>query len=394
MSTVTELKDKRYGIISQARTELDKITKEGRSITNEEQNTFDKAMEDAANIEKQIRNLETLAGVEQRNEKRLVVAESTEKVELRERHISERPEYRKAFDKYVRFGKNALNPEETRALVEGSSSGANCVGQEYEKAVTLALQEFNFMRTVCRTITTASNHNIPVETALTTAAWVDEEGGIGVSSDPTIGQKTLEAWKIGAGVKVSVELLQDAVFDLPTYLGGELGKAFAITEQAAFLTGDGNKKPHGIFTDGGLGKTTASASAITGDEIIDFYYSLTAPYRKNCVFAFNDATIKTIRQLKDGEGRYIWVPALGAESDTLLGKPVYSASGIATITNAAAVGIVFNPDYYVIADRMGRMLQRANELYILNGQVLFVMIQRVDGILLNAAAAKKLVMAA
>ena len=53
-----------------------------------------------------------------------------------------------------------------------------------------------------------------------------------------------------------------------------------------------------------LGVTAGSATAITADEIIDLVYSLKAPYRKNAVFLMNDATVKAIRKLKDGQGQY------------------------------------------------------------------------------------------
>ncbi|MDY0410655.1 phage major capsid protein [Virgibacillus soli] len=51
---------------------------------------------------------------------------------------------------------------------------------------------------------------------------------------------------------------------------------------------------------------------MTADEIIDLVYSLKAPYRKNAVFIMNDATIKAIRKLKDGQGQYLWQPSLTA----------------------------------------------------------------------------------
>jgi len=55
-------------------------------------------------------------------------------------------------------------------------------------------------------------------------------------------------------------------------------------EEEAFLIGDGTGKPTGIFqTVGGgeVGVTAASDKAVTADELIDLFYSLRAPYRKN-----------------------------------------------------------------------------------------------------------------
>ena len=62
--------------------------------------------------------------------------------------------------------------------------------------------------------------------------------------------------------------------------------------QLAFLNATGGAQ---------LGVTTASATAITLDEVLDLFYSLKAPYRNKAVFVMNDATIKAIRKLKDGQ---------------------------------------------------------------------------------------------
>ena len=71
--------------------------------------------------------------------------------------------------------------------------------------------------------------------------------------------------------------------------------------------------------------TAASATAITMDEIMDLYYSLRAPYRRNAVFIMNDSTIKAIRKLKNGNGDYLWQPSLTAgQPDTLLNRPAVS----------------------------------------------------------------------
>ena len=48
---------------------------------------------------------------------------------------------------------------------------------------------------------------------------------------------------------------------------------------------------------------TAGTAAITADELVDLYYTLKAPYRKNAVWILNDTTIKLIRKLKTGDGQ-------------------------------------------------------------------------------------------
>jgi len=141
---------------------------------------------------------------------------------------------------------------------------------------------------------------------------VDEEAAI-PESDPAFGQVSIGAYKLATMLKVSEELLNDSVFDLESYIAKEFGRRMGSKEEEAFLIGDGVGKPVGVFqtTGGGeVGVTAASDKAVTADELIDLFYSLRAPYRKNAVFIMNDATVKLIRKLKDTTGQYLWQPAL------------------------------------------------------------------------------------
>jgi HK97 family phage major capsid protein len=108
----------------------------------------------------------------------------------------------------------------------------------------------------------------------------------------------------------------------------------------------------------------------------------------------NDATAKLIRKLKDGNGVYMWQPALtGGQPDLLMNKPVeYSASMPVIAATAKAIAFANLADYYWIADRQGMVLQRLNELYANNDQIGFKGTKRVDGKLILAEAAKLLVM--
>lgn len=55
----------------------------------------------------------------------------------------------------------------------------------------------------------------------------------------------------------------------------------------------------GVDSEGGeVGVTAGSTVNVTADEIIDLYYSLKAPYRKNGVWLLNDSTVNIIRKLR------------------------------------------------------------------------------------------------
>ena len=256
------------------------------------------------------------------------------------------------------------------------------------------MEEENIFRTLAKVITTASgDRKIPVVATKGTASWIDEEGAV-PESDDSFGQVSISAYKLGTMLKVSEELLNDSIFNLEAYIAKEFARRIGAKEEEAFFIGDGNGKPTGIFNaTGGAqdGITAASATAITVDEIMDLFYSLKSPYRKSATFILNDATVKAIRKLKDGNGNYIWQPSITAGTpDTILNRPVKTSAYVPNIA-AGAKTIAFGDfSYYWVADRQGRSFKRLNELYATTGQVGFMATQRVDGKLILPEAIKTL----
>ena len=286
-------------------------------------------------------------------------------------------------------------PQVVNALQIGTDSeGGYLVPDEYERTLVEALEEENVFRQLAKVIRTSSgDRKIPVVAIKGTASWIDEEGAY-LESDDSFGQVSIGAYKVGTMIKVSEELLNDSVFDLEAYISREFARRIGAKEEEAFFTGDGSGKPLGVLAATGgaeTGVTAASATAITADELIDLFYSLKAPYRRNAVWVLNDSTIKAIRKLKDNQGQYLWQPSLTAGApDLLLGKPVRTSAYMPAIAADAKTVAFGDFSYYWIADRQGRSFKRLNELYAATGQVGFLASQRVDGKLVLPEAIKVL----
>ena len=286
-------------------------------------------------------------------------------------------------------------PQVINALQIGTDSeGGYLVPDEYERILVEALEEENVFRQLAKVIRTSSgDRKIPVVATKGTASWIDEEGAY-LESDDSFGQVSIGAYKVGTMIKVSEELLNDSVFDLEAYISREFARRIGAKEEEAFFTGDGSGKPLGVLAAAGgaeTGVTAASATAITADELIDLFYSLKAPYRRNAVWVLNDSTIKAIRKLKDNQGQYLWQPSLTTGApDLLLGKPVRTSAYMPAIAADAKTVAFGDFSYYWIADRQGRSFKRLNELYAATGQVGFLASQRVDGKLVLPEAIKVL----
>ncbi len=343
------------------------------------------------------------------------------------------PKTGRASDEYRRAMLNALRSnfrQVSNTLQEGvDADGGYLVPEEYDRRLVDVLNEENIMRRLATRIVTSGEHKINIAATKPAASWI-EEGGALTFGDATFDQKILDAHKLHVAIKVTEELLYDNAFNLENYIlvqfGKALanaGKALANAEEDAFLNGNGTGKPTGIFdgTGGGhllntlaaalksddmldlvygnaeedaflngngTGKPTGIfdgtggghllntlAAALKSDDMLDLVYGLKRPYRKNASFIMNDATLPSLRKLKDNNGAYIWQPAYQAgEPDRILGYKVETSA------YAPKDGIAFGDySYYNIGDRGNRSFKQLNELFAGNGMIGFVAKERVDG---------------
>mgnify|MGYP002137348904 CR=1 FL=1 len=239
------------------------------------------------------------------------------------------------------------------------------------------MEEESIFRQMATVIKTSNgDRKIPIVTSKGEAVWMDEEQQYSLSDD-TFGQASLSAYKLGTAIKISEELLNDSVFDLPSYIAKEFARRIGAKEEEAFFVGDGKGKPTGIFnaTGGAEDGTSTTGASITFDDVMELFYSLRSPYRKKAVWVLNDSTVKALRKLKDNNGAYIWQPAYQAgEPDRILGYKVETSA------YAPKDGIAFGDySYYNIGDRGNRSFKQLNELFAGNGMIGFVAKERVDG---------------
>lgn len=394
MNKILELREKRTKAWETAKNFLDSRRSENGLVSDEDNATYEKMEAEVINLGKEIDRLERQAVLD------LELSKAVNAPLLEKPHISEKElktgrasnEYKNAFWQVMR---NKAGFEVKNALQVGTDTeGGYLVPDEFEHTLIEALEEENIFRGLANTIQTSSgDRKISIVATKGTASWVDEEGTIS-ESDDSFSQVSIGAYKLATMIKVSEELLNDSVFNLESYIATEFGRRIGNKEEEAFFTGNGTGKPTGILdaTGGGqLGKTTSGAAAISFDEIMDLFYSLKSPYRKNATFLMNDSTVKAIRKLKDGNGQYIWQPSMVAGTpDTILNRPVLTSAYMPEIASGNKTVVFGDFKYYWIADRQGRSFKRLNELFAVTGQVGFVATQRVDGKLILPEAVKYL----
>jgi len=393
MKKVLELREKRAKAWDVAKAFLDARAKDG-VLSPEDNATYDKMLADVDAMARQIA-IEEDRVARDAEMSRPTSAPLTEKPGAQgAKPVSPRAtaEYRADFLNILR-GKQPVN---NVLSTSPDTDGGYLVPTEFETQIVTGLEEANIIRSIAKTISTSAERKIPIAATHSTAQWTAENAAY-TESDPTFAQKTIDAFKLTDLVKVSVELLQDSMFDLESYIAREFARAFGIAEEEAFCVGTGTGQPTGIFTASGgtVGVTAGSPTAITVDNLIDLIYALKSPYRRNAVFLMKDVTVSALRKLKDSNGAYLWQPSVQAgQPDRLLGYPLYTSPYVPA-AEAGSLPIAFG-DFtnYWIADRMGRTVQRLNELYAGNGQVGFIAAERVDGKVILAEGIQLLKMAA
>ena len=391
--TIQELRKKRAKAWDTARDFLDNKRNASGVLSEEDSKTYDALEAEVVNLGKEIKRLERQEQIdaEMRKPTSQPILGTPATPDNQTKTGTASAEYTAAFWNNIR-NRNWIDVRND-LQVGTDTEGGFLVPDEFEKKLISALEEENVFRPLATKIQTSSgDRKIPVITQKGEATWMEEEEAYTLSDD-AFGQIALSAYKVGTAIKISEELLNDSVFDLPSYIAKEFARRIGTKEEEAFLIGDGKGKPTGIFaaTGGAENGATTTGAAITFDDVIELFYSIKSPYRKKAVWVLNEQPVKALRKIKDNTGNFIWQPSVSAGlPDTILNRP-YVTSVYAPTIAAGAKAIAFGDySYYWVADRQGRSLKRLNELFAMNGQVGFLASQRVDGKLILPEAVKTL----
>ena len=281
-------------------------------------------------------------------------------------------QYKSAHEKYLRKGVDALSDVEKKTINVGTSSqGGYLTGEEMESGIDRVVQRYSAMRQVARVIQIGSaSYKKLVKTGGTSGASRGNE-----NTAPTNG--TSPAWaelefKPGTYVseqRITSEALEDAMQDIGADLEMEMGIEFAEMEGTDFISGNGVNGPRGLtdyttvanasYAWGSVGYVASGgasswASSNPSDYLIDLVHALKRQYRAGASFLMNDATLGSIRKLKDGQGNYLWGMTresfMAGAVGTLLGYSVVTDDFMADIgANAYPIAFGdFKQAYYVI----------------------------------------------
>ncbi len=201
-----------------------------------------------------------------------------------------------------------------------------------------------------------------------TVGWVDE-GAVISTVSVDLSQSELKLKKLAAIAAMSRELLQDQELDLFSFIASRVAEGFAKAEDEAFFIGDGSST-YGGFT--GL-LENATVQEVTGTLTVAKIYEMidTLPQgaHANAKFYAHRTQLSVIRQLTDGDNRYIYQNPLAVSgTPTLAGYPLVLVEAMPSATSDNN-GIMLFGDLKkatILGYRSGISVDRSNSAVVRN----------------------------
>ncbi len=318
------------------------------------------------------------------------------------------PERTAFTDRYLRKGDAAGAPELKSFSIGSPGDGGVTVPNEIDTVIDETLKNISPIRSIASIVQVGSaNYRKLIAVGGVQSGWAGETAARPTTGTPTFVEIVPPMGELYANPTASQAMLDDAMFDVETWLAGEIATEFARAESVAFVTGTGIGQPKGFLTvpvaatddtTRAFGTLQYIASGVDGgfpatnpqDKIIDLVHALRPPYRQGAVFVMNSSTLARVRKMKDSTGAFIWQPGLSADQPaTLLGYPVVDAEAMPDVANGS-LGIAFGnfKAGYLITERNATGILRdpfSNKPF-----VAFYAVRRVGGAVINSEAIKLL----
>ena len=175
-----------------------------------------------------------------------------------------------------------------------------------------------------------------VNTTTITVAYKDEFSAL-TSASGTFNSITLTGYLAGALTKISRSLINNAQFDIVSFVVDEMAYAVKRFIERELLNGTPGNPPTvpskvlGLY---GLTNylTAAAQNAITADEVVELHDHIKDEFQENAIWIMSPSTRTALRLLKSTTGYYLLNDDVSSPfGTTLLGKPVYVSDNMPNI---------------------------------------------------------------
>lgn len=323
--------ERKNDLITRAETIVNTADAEKRELTEDEAMELAEIRDDVKKIKEKLMMMDEIdAGREKERKPAEPKPENPEvEVEMEQRAIAQRDE--EAFENYIRGVVSNTRAGEPVNLTE--TAGGAMIPK------TIAKRIIEEVYNICPILERSTKYNtkgelvIPYYDEDTTAITVGfaQEFVELSSSVGTFTGITLKDYLAGALTLVSRSLINNTAINLTDFVVRRMALNIARFLEGVLLNGGvvsgagtlNEVKVLGLST-ATVGVTTAAATAITADDLIDLQGSIKDIFQQNAIWIMHTNTRTALRKLKDEVGRYLLQDDISAAfGKTLLGKDVY-----------------------------------------------------------------------
>lgn len=293
------------GLVNAAETET-------RALTQEESTKFTTLEAEVRDLDATINAIMSAKDLEARDYQQTGEEKSVEETETR------------AFEAYIRGQVN-----ETRVGEQNLTMGNNGA----VIPVTIANKIINTVKDISTVLSRATMYNVKGTLKIPVWGNANSTHNISVGYQEEFTELTADTGKFtsidlggylaGALSLIGKSVINNAQVDIVSFIVTEMAKKIAEFLEHELLVGTGSNAAQGIAVGCTNIKTTATASAITADELIELQAKVKQAYQGNAIWIMSQNTFTAIKKLKDGEGNYLLQTDFTKEFPyRLLGKPV------------------------------------------------------------------------
>lgn len=296
-----------------------------------------------------------------------------------------------AFRSFLRSGQIA--PEHRAALNAGTDpeGGYLVAPTTFAQGILKAVDDNVFIREASTNYKLGTSKSLGVITLDVDPddfEWTTELATGSEDTATRFGKREFVPNPLAKRLKVSNKLLRTSSVPIDSFIMERLGYKLGITLEKNYFTGNGAKKPLGIFVASNDGIATgrdvtegSTTTALTFDSLLAAKYSLKAAYWPKAKWLFHRDAVKKISLLKDLEGQYMWRPSVReGEPDTILGHGLMVSEYVPnTFTTGLYVGMFADFSYYWTCDALDMQIQKLAELYAEANQAGFILRYEGDG---------------
>lgn len=353
-----ELMEKRNDLITRAEEVLNTAKAEKRELTDAEAAELAEIRDDVRRIMETLKlddDFRELGKMEKKNDETPVEEVVEMKEEEKMRAIEDQE--REAFENYVR---GRVVHERAGELTPATSGSGIGLGGALIPT-TIVNHIIRKVYDICPILDRSQKFNVkgklevpyyPADSQKITVAYQTEFTPMS-SSSGSFATIELTGFLAGALTKISRTLINNVDFNIVDFIVDEMSYGIKRFIEHELLVGTSGKVT-GLSTLTNS-VTTASASAITADEVVKLHDAIKDDFQGNAIWIMSSATRTALRLLKSQTGYYLLNDDVSTPFGTsLLGKPVYVSDNMPNIGTGNTV--IYYGDMHGLATKFNEQI--------------------------------------